>query len=524
MPHTLMIVATKSGLPTDGMTAALLGALRENGRRVAVFEPVLAGPKDVAYALTLDEAHACVLAGQEGRILERILQKHAELAACHDDILTIGVAVEENLPSFAFDLNMAIAKNLRAATALVAEKAEPEAAQLALRLMDARGVPVQAVLAANGSQDDEALATALGNIPFAVLDGAPEHRDAFDAAIYRLCNWQGTARPPRLFEFELVERASRNPMRIVLPEGYETRILKAAAEVLRRKAAAIILLGEEGKIRALARDEGIDITGAAICNPATDPRFEKYAKAYFEARKNKGIDMEKARTVMLDPSYFGSMMVWLDDADGMVSGAVHTTANTIRPALEFIKTKPGVSIVSSSFFMCLPEEVLVFADCAVNPNPTPEQLADIAVSSARTAAAFGVEPRVAMLSYSTGASGKGPSVDAVVEAVRIAREKAPDLDLDGPLQFDAASDPTVAMTKLPNSTVAGRATVFIFPDLDAGNNCYKAVQRLAGADAVGPVLQGLKKPVNDLSRGCTVTDIVNTIALTAIQAQADKTS
>jgi phosphate acetyltransferase len=225
---------------------------------------------------------------------------------------------------------------------------------------------------------------------------------------------------------------------------------------------------------------------------------------------------------MLDGACFGTMMVYKDHADGMVSGSVNTTAHTIRPALEFVKTKPGVSVVSGSFLMCLKDRVLVFADCAVNPNPSAQQLAEIAISTAATATAFGIEARVAMLSYSTGSSGKGEDVDTVIEATRIAKEMAPDLLLEGPLQYDAAIDPDVARTKLPDSQVAGRATVFIFPDLNTGNNTYKAVQRAAGAIAIGPVLQGLNKPVNDLSRGCTVPDIVNTVAITAIQAQSGK--
>jgi phosphate acetyltransferase len=260
----------------------------------------------------------------------------------------------------------------------------------------------------------------------------------------------------------------------------------------------------------------------AIINPLTFSKKEDYAQAYYEARKAKGITLEKAREVMADASYFGTMMVWKGDADGMVSGAMNTTAHTIKPAFEFVKMKPGISTVSSIFLMCMKDRVLALGDCAVNPNPTPEQLAAIAVSSAETARIFGVEPRVAMLSYSTGSSGKGPDVDAVAEATKIAQGMAPNLPLEGPLQYDAAIDPDVAAKKLPGSKVAGKASVFIFPDLNTGNNTYKAVQRAANAIAVGPVLQGLNKPVNDLSRGCLVPDVVNTIAITAVQAQADK--
>ena len=327
---------------------------------------------------------------------------------------------------------------------------------------------------------------------------------------------------PMMFELNLIERAKANKMRIVLAEGEEPRILQATDILLRREVADIILLGNEDKINKLARELHLDISKATIIDPVTSPKFEDYAATYAELRKAKGVTIERARDVMSDATYYATMMVKKDDADGMVSGAVNTTAHTIRPAFEFIKTKPGYSVVSSVFLMCLKDRVLVFGDCAVNPNPTSQQLAEIAVASADTAKVFGIDPRVAMLSYSTGTSGKGADVDVVVEATALAKEKAPELSLEGPLQYDAAIDPTVAKTKLPNSKVAGKATVFIFPDLNTGNNTYKAVQRAAEAVAIGPVLQGLNKPVNDLSRGCTVPDIVNTVAITAIQAAAEK--
>lgn len=327
---------------------------------------------------------------------------------------------------------------------------------------------------------------------------------------------------PMMFEFELIERAKSDKMRIVLCEGDDERILHATDILLRREVANIILLGNIEAIKTKANALNLDISKARIINPVESPNFSEYAKAYYEFRKNKGITEDQARDIMSDSTYFGTMMVKLNDADGMVSGAVNTTAHTIRPAFEFIKTKPGFSVVSSVFLMCLKDRVLVFGDCAVNPNPTAQQLAEIAIASAHTAKVFGIAPRVAMLSYSTGASGKGQDVDIVIEATKIAKEMAPDLALEGPLQYDAAIDPIVARTKLPGSQVAGKATVFIFPDLNTGNNTYKAVQRAAQAVAIGPVLQGLNKPVNDLSRGCLVPDIVNTVAITAIQAAADK--
>jgi phosphate acetyltransferase len=327
---------------------------------------------------------------------------------------------------------------------------------------------------------------------------------------------------PLMFEYDLVQRAKANKQHIVLPEGEEPRILQAAELLLLRQVCDLTLLGNADKIKQKIAELGLKLEKANIIDPATSDLRADYGETYFELRKHKGITKEAAFDIMADASYYGTMMVYKGHAGGMVSGSINTTAHTIRPSLEFVKTKPGCSIVSSVFLMCLADRVLVFGDCAVNPNPDEKQLADIAVSSAETAAAFGIEPRVAMLSYSTGASGTGKDVEKVKEATRIAQEARPDLKIEGPLQFDAASDPDVAKIKLPESEVAGKATVFIFPDLNTGNNTYKAVQRSANAVAVGPVLQGLNKPVNDLSRGCTVADILNTVAITAIQAQDDE--
>ncbi|MDL2285622.1 phosphate acetyltransferase [Desulfovibrio sp. OttesenSCG-928-F07] len=338
----------------------------------------------------------------------------------------------------------------------------------------------------------------------------------------RVVNRKSSKITPKMFEYNLLEKAKRNKMRIVLPEGQEERILRAADALLRREVAEIIILGNPEQIAATARNCGLDLTGASIINPEHSPEFEDYVNTYFELRKHKGISTEQARDLMLDPTYYGTMMVHKGDADGMVSGAINTTAHTIRPAFEIIRTKSKGATVSSVFLMCLKDRVLVFGDCAVVPNPNPQELANIAISSAETAAIFGIEPRVAMLSYSTGASGKGEDVDKVKEATAIAKELAPELLLEGPLQYDAAIDPQVAETKMPGNPVAGKASVFIFPDLNTGNNTYKAVQRAADAVAIGPVLQGLNKPVNDLSRGSTVEDIINTVAITAIQAQAVK--
>jgi len=324
---------------------------------------------------------------------------------------------------------------------------------------------------------------------------------------------------PSMFEYELIERAKAARRQIVLPEGEDDRVLRAADILLRRGVVAVTLLGDPDAVRGRAAALGLDLDGAEIVDPLSSPQRERYGSVYHELRKHKGLTEENAYDALGDSTYFGTMMVHLGEVDGMVSGAAHTTGDTIRPAFELIKARPGVSVVSSVFFMCLSDRVLVYGDCAVNPKPDSTQLADIAISSADTAAAFGIAPRIAMLSYATGDSAKGEQVDAVRDATEIVRRLRGDLKVDGPIQYDAAVDASVAKLKLPDSEVAGSATVLIFPDLDTGNVAYKAVQRSSGALAIGPVLQGLRKPVNDLSRGCSVTDIVNTVAITAIQAQ-----
>ncbi|CCE74813.1 phosphate acetyltransferase [Clavibacter nebraskensis] len=324
---------------------------------------------------------------------------------------------------------------------------------------------------------------------------------------------------PLMFEYGLIERARRAGKRIVLPEGTDDRVLRAAGTILRRGIADVTILGEEIEVRSRAIGLGIDIGRATVLSPFDAVLRERFAEEYVRLRAHKGMVLDIARETVTDVSYFGTMMVQLGLADGMVSGAAHTTAHTIRPGFEIIKTTEGVSVVSSVFLMALADRVLVYGDCAVNPDPTADQLADIAISSAETAAQFGIEPRIAMLSYSTGESGAGADVEKVRQATARVRELRPDLAVEGPIQYDAAADAAVAATKMPDSQVAGRATVFIFPDLNTGNNTYKAVQRSAGAVAIGPVLQGLRKPINDLSRGALVQDIVNTVAITAIQAE-----
>jgi phosphate acetyltransferase len=326
---------------------------------------------------------------------------------------------------------------------------------------------------------------------------------------------------PRMFQYQLVSWAKSKKKHIVLPEGKDERILKAADRLVRQGIVNITLLGDPNEISRSISKLGLCLNQAncQIINPHESFYFDDYVNTLFELRKGKNMPLEVARDLMTDVAYFGTMMVFKGHADGMVSGAIHTTAHTIRPALQFVKTKPGISLVSSIFFMCLPDRVMIFGDCAININPTAEELAEIAISSADTSIKFGIEPRVAMLSYSSGESGTGEDVEKVRKATELVKLKRPDIKVEGPIQYDAAVDPITGKQKMPNSEVAGNASVLIFPDLNTGNNTYKAVQRETGAMAIGPMLQGMNKPVNDLSRGCTVDDIFNTVVITAIQAQ-----
>lgn len=376
---------------------------------------------------------------------------------------------------------------------------------------------VNAVTASLSAGNERKLALALG-LAEAGIDA--------DQMLQLISTTQSVRVTPLMFEYELIRKARAQRRHIVLPEGTEPRILLATEILVLRDVARITLLGNPEEIRAKIVELGLHLDGVDIIDPLQSELGPQFAQTYYELRRHKGISKEMARDAMTDVSYFGTMMVYHGLADGMVSGSVHTTQHTIRPSFETIKTKPGAKIVSSVFFMCMPDEVLVFGDCAINPNPDAEQLADIAINSADTAQRFGVEPRIAMMSYSTGESGKGEAVDKVRRATELVRDMRPDLKITGPIQYDAAVDASVARTKIGRGNsavdeVAGRATVCIFPDLNTGNNTYKAVQRSAHTLAIGPVLQGLNKPVNDLSRGCTVPDIVNTVAITAIQAQTD---
>lgn len=322
------------------------------------------------------------------------------------------------------------------------------------------------------------------------------------------------------------EKAKKNPKIIVLPEGEEPRMIKAAETIINEGLASLILLGREENIKSKARELGIDLSNKIqIINPKDSKKLKEYADSYYQLRKNKGVSSEEAFQLLKNLLYFGALMVYHDDADGLVAGSINATGDVFRPALQTIKTAPGINIVSSSFIMVIPDcpygekGVMVFADCALNPEPNAEQLADVAIASAATGKALvGFEPRVAMLSFSTRGSGKHPLVDKVIEATKIAKEKKPELLIDGELQADAALIPSIGERKAPNSKIAGKANVLIFPDLHSGNIAYKLIERLAKAKAIGPISQGMRKPVNDLSRGCSVEDIVNVVAITVLQA------
>ena len=342
-----------------------------------------------------------------------------------------------------------------------------------------------------------------------------------DRLAEKLIKFESKIVTPRMFQYNLLKRAQKQKKRIVLPEGYDERILRAASRLLASGVVDVVLLGNQTKIKSKTDKLGIplDLSRIEIIDPVNSEYIKDFAATFYKLRKHKGVNLDMAKDLMADVSYFGTMMIYKGLADGMVSGAVNTTQHTIRPALQFIKTKPTASVVSSVFFMCLEDRVSVFGDCAINPNPNAEQLAEIAIASADTAQNFGIEPKIAMLSYSSGSSGKGADVDKVREATKLVKAKRPDLKIEGPIQYDAAVDVSIGKSKLPDSEVAGQASVLIFPDLNTGNNTYKAVQRETGALAIGPMLQGLNKPVNDLSRGCTVDDVYNTVIITAIQAQ-----
>lgn len=545
MTHSLYLAAAEGNVGTQAIVRTIIDELTAAYGKVGVFRAFVNGP--VANDLTLIDALNLVGASDdldlawgttrqayvadEDAAMSELVKRYTDYAHRFDAVLILGLLDGDPVNPGVLARTGRAAANLSTTVALMVSGSLRSADQLStlinLSALEVAGehAPISAVIV---SHAEENLAiTAPEGTPEGALITFTDGRDLAlsdaERAILKNAMEQGSdVITPLSFQSGLISRARANRQRIVLPEATDPRILRAADELIAREVADIILIGDAEQIHAHAAELGVDVSAAQIVSVDDAELSEKYAVEFARLREKKGVTLEQARETIKDISYFGTMMVHMGDADGMVSGAINTTAHTIVPSFQIIKTKPGAALVSSCFLMLMEDRVYVYGDCAVTTNPTPEQLAGIAVSSAETAVAFGVEPRVAMLSYSTGTSGKGPDVDAVVEATALARELNPDLMIEGPIQYDAAVDAAVAQTKLPDSPVAGKATVFVFPSLNAGNIGYKAVQRSAGAVAVGPVLQGLNKPVNDLSRGALVEDIVNTVAITAIQAQGSQ--
>jgi phosphate acetyltransferase len=524
--HTAAVVANRC---EPSKMDAVLAACQDLGPRVFVLpeEPLLVAPTVGELCTAVDgtlvhgdpsllsrEVMDVLVAGMTAEhVLERLTEGVAVITPGDRSDVVLAVAgahLAEGFPSMSvIILNGGLPLNREIARLVTGVGLRLPIVASELRTFEAAGVVASTrgrVTAASRRKIDTAIELMDRNVDMADL-------------LERLAVPIPTVTTPQMFTYQLMERARADRRRIVLPEGDDDRILQAAGRLLVRGVAELTILGDEGQVRTRAAELGVDLSEATVLNPRTSDLCEGFAEQYAELRKKKGVTVEQAREIIHDVSYFGTMLVHNGIVDGMVSGAAHTTAHTVRPAFEIIKTRPGVSTVSSIFLMCLSDRVLAYGDCAIVPDPTAEQLADIAISSARTASQFGIDPRVAMLSYSTGESGSGAGVDKVRAATELVRAREPALLVEGPIQYDAAVDPTVAASKMPGSPVAGKATVLIFPDLNTGNNTYKAVQRSAGAIAIGPVLQGLNKPVNDLSRGALVEDIVNTVAITAIQAQ-----
>jgi phosphate acetyltransferase len=498
----------------------------ENSERLKGLAAQLGLPARDLYGLSVQQAVTYLNSGREASLIEEVLGRFSDLASRYDQVLIEGADLVDVVAYVLQGIDAKLAANLASPVVVFSSCGDCLAAS-GVRYYKNECAEVIAVVLAGEATVEEAKAIDILK-DLEVLKVKPADYASLPEIISKkVAAFKPSVVTPKRFEYDLIERARSNKQRIVLPEGDDERILMAADDILRRGFADLTILGQVEAVKAKAQELKLEhLEKAELIDLKTAPFRQELVDQFFELRKAKGITPEQADKQLGDRNWFGTMMVKAGKADGMVSGAAGTTADTIRPALSIIKTKPGCSIASSVFLMCMKDRVLVFGDCAINPNPNPQQLAEIAIISAQTAKAFGVEPRVAMLSYSTGTSGTGPDVEAVTEATKMALESAeklfPGLALDGPMQFDAALDPRTAKGKMPNSKVAGQATVLIFPSLNAGNIGYKAVQRTSGAVAVGPIIQGLNAPVNDLSRGCTVPDIINTVAITANQAQAEK--
>jgi len=509
---------------TGGIEIArqIVSILRETYTTVGVFRPYINGaPEDDPIVAGLGAWYGTRrdhYFEDEASAMNAIIRAYRKKALDYDAVLVVGHTEGDPVNPGLISRSGRTAANLGTTIGLVVDGTRRSAdrlagyVDLAAAEMSGAKVPITSVFVINPPEGiEEELAEDHPGVPVFTKGVTPEVLHAFKQ--------KPSVRTPLMFQTELMERARTDRRTIVLPEADDDRVLQAASIILANDVADIAFIGSRDDILARAKDRGYNVEDATVVDPFDESYLGRYSVELARLRAKKGMTEDEARAKLADLNYFATMMVHMGDADGMVSGAAHTTAETIIPSFQIIKTKPETSIVSSVFLMLMADQVLVYGDCAVNTNPTPSELADITVSSAQTAMQFGVEPRIALLSYSSGDSGTGADVEAVVEATRLAREKNPDLLIEGPIQYDAAVDPGVARKKMPDSPVAGRANVFIFPSLNAGNIGYKAVQRSSGVVAVGPILQGLNKPVNDLSRGALVDDIVNTIAITAVQAQ-----
>jgi len=527
---TLFLAPASHDVSLASASSAVVAALTKAGISASLFKPI--SVHDDTASVSLERIEHLLALGELEQIMEDVVTLFQKAAEGVDIVVTEGLT-HDTTRLFSTALNLKLARNLSARTILVASGAgtpqeiarqiEHSAQASAAEHGQAigyilTGVPADTSATALAAEIQQA-GKLLPKKPLPLLGVISGDTADIDAEALKAASAPAGEQlmPPPVFRYKLMEKARAAGKRIVLPEGDEPRTIRAAAICQEKGIANCVLVGTRSEIERVAAEQGVTLpAGIEIIDPA-DVR-DRYVAPMVEMRKSKGLTPEDAAKQLEDTVVLGTVMLALDEVDGLVSGAVHTTANTIRPALQLIKTAPGSKMVSSVFFMLMPDQVFVYGDCAVNPNPTAEELAEIAIQSADSAAAFGIPPRVAMISYSTGSSGGGPDVEKVTDATRIAQEKRPDLAIDGPLQYDAASVESVGRQKAPNSKVAGRATVFVFPDLNTGNTTYKAVQRSAEVISVGPMLQGLRKPVNDLSRGALVDDIVYTIALTAIQA------
>ncbi len=499
---------------------SLLKALKPHYQKIALFSPIRPydggcegfweryGLNSLEFHSAIDKQKALELASaaQEELLFETILKRYDELQTTHDFVISLGYAPKFFLNAL-LDLNTTLAKHLNAPIVAVAQTSLEYLKAMHSHILKKKAPFAVGLFAGEMLEKPNFLSASLckGELEADLIESVLQTKSKITT--------------PLAFQMSLEKKAKKQIKKVVLPESEDERILKAAHRLNAMGAVGLILLGDKEAINSQAKNLNLNLENAEIIDPNTSHYREEFANNLYELRKSKGLSEQEAKQLVLDKTYFATMLVHSGYAHAMVSGVNHTTADTIRPALQIIKTKPGVSLVSSVFLMCLDTQVLVFGDCAIIPNPSPKELAEIAITSAQSAKQFNIAPKVALLSYATGNSAQGEMIDKINEAVTIAQRLDSQLEIDGPLQFDASIDKSVAKKKMPNSQVAGQASVFIFPDLNAGNIAYKAVQRSAKAVAIGPILQGLNKPINDLSRGALVEDIINTVLISAIQAQ-----